>query len=463
MAANILIIDDEANLTFFLKKGLASRGYEVTVAGTLREGRERVEEIQPDLLLLDQNLPDGNGLEFFNTMQAEEVTIPTIIITAHGSINSAIDALKAGIDDYIIKPFDLEQLMVVIESMLERYRLKNQLNYYRRRVQDNQDFNFFVSNLPALMEIQKTALKIATVPVSSVLIEGDTGTGKEMLARYIHNNSPQSEKPFVEINCASVPETLLESELFGYEPGAFTDAKKKKIGLIELAQGGTLFLDEIGEMKPQTQAKLLRFLENLTFKRLGGVRDIKVELRVIAATNRDIEQLVSEGRFRKDLFYRLNIFRLKLPRLADRRDEILLIAQFFIERLNQRLNRNVKTIAQDCQKILLTYSWPGNLRELHNVLERAVILSNRDIIQQAHLPKELCPANGIKTDPHPTLWDLGSASLKAYMQEVERRILLQALEQTGWNQVRTAGLLNEPRHIIRYLIQKHGLNPPVNE
>jgi DNA-binding NtrC family response regulator len=463
MAANILIIDDEANLTFFLKKGLEGKGYEVSVAGNLRDGKRQLDELQPDLLLLDQNLPDGNGLVFFKELQSNETAVPTVMITAHGSIGSAIEAIRSVMDEYIVKPFDLEQLTVVIESMLERYRLKNQLNYYRRQVQDNQDFIYFESSLPRLNEIQQTALKIAEVPVSSVLIEGDTGTGKEMLARYIHNHSPQAEKPFVEINCASLPETLLESELFGYEPGAFTDAKKKKVGLIELAQGGTLFLDEIGEMKPQTQAKLLRFLENHSFKRLGGVRDIKVELRVIAATNRDIEKLVGEGAFRKDLFYRLNIFRLQLPRLAERKGEILLLAQFFLEKLTRRMNRKIKTISQDCQKVILQYDWPGNLRELHNVLERAVILCNKDMIEVEYLPKEICQTNGTGGDRQPSVGDLGSASLKTYMEQIERRIVLQALEQTGWNQLKTADLLNEPRHIIRYLIRKHDLKPPPGE
>jgi len=463
MEKNILIIDDEQNLTFFLKEGLKKEGYTVHLADTLLKGREKIKTIFPDLLLLDLNLPDGNGLELYNQLKKDQEFIPTIVLTAHSSIQSAIDAMKLGVDDYITKPFDMKELTILIESLLNRYHIKNQLNYYRRKAQGNQDFEFFVSRLPVMHEIQKMAMKIAEVPVSTVLIEGATGTGKEMLARYIHNNSSQADAPFIEINCASLPENLLESELFGFEPGAFTDAKRRKIGLIELADGGTLFLDEIAEMSLALQAKLLRFLENHSFKRLGGITDIKVEIRVITATNKDIEKLVQEKKFREDLYFRLNVFRLKLPTLAERKEELLILAQFFLEKLNARMNRKIRYISPSCKDIFIGYDWPGNLRELHNVIERSVILSNAESIEPEHLPREI--SANIKDGSSNTLniSDLKDKSLKDFLNDLESRFLRQAMELSDWNQVKAAKLLNEPRHIIRYLLKKHNMIMDNNE
>ena len=457
MDKHILIVDDEQNLTYFLKEGLKKEGYNVQVANSLAEGREKLSNFQPDLLLLDLNLPDGHGLDFYQELIAREEFIPTVVITAHSSIQSAIDAMKLGVDDYIAKPFDIKELSILIASMFERYQLKNQLNYYRRKLKDNDGFDFFVSELPFVKNLQQMALKIAEVPVSTVLIEGATGTGKEMMARYIHNNSAQADQPFVEINCASLPETLLESELFGYEAGAFTDAKKRKTGLIELADGGTLFLDEIGEMSLALQAKLLRFLENHTFKRLGGVKDLKVELRVIAATNRDMEDLVKARQFREDLFFRLNIFRIKLPSLQQRKNETLLLAQFFLEKLNKRMSRKVKFISPECKKVIMEYEWPGNIRELHNILERAIILSTGDTIEPIQLPVEMKNKDSIPVARTSTLSDIGDRSLKEYLNDLEGMLLKQALELGEGNQVKAASLLGEPRHIIRYLLKKHNI------
>ncbi|TFH01759.1 MAG: sigma-54-dependent Fis family transcriptional regulator [Calditrichales bacterium] len=458
MEKNILIVDDETNLTFFLKEGLQKKGYNIEVANSLAEGKEKVRTFYPDLLLLDLNLPDGYGLDLFTEVQAEREGIPTIVITAHSSVQSAIEALKMGVDDYIAKPFDLNKLNVLIESLMEKYHLKNQLNYYRRRAQCSDEFDFFVSELPILKEIQQTALRIAEVPVSNILIEGDTGTGKEMLARFIHANSAQADAPFVEINCASLPETLLESELFGFEAGAFTDAKKRKIGLIELAQGGTLFLDEIGEMSIPLQAKLLRFLENHSFKRLGGISDIRVELRIIAATNRNLEQLVKEDKFRQDLFFRLNVFRLHLPSLAERKAELLLIAQFFVEKLNLKLKRKITSFSVECKDVIMHYNWPGNFRELHNVIERAMILCNSDTIIPDNLPKEIHDSSPSSSLHQPALSDLSGDSLKDYLNNIEYKLLSQAMEVSGGNQLKAAKMLNEPRHIVRYLLKKHQLS-----
>jgi len=378
MNPQILIVDDEESLTFFLKNALEDKGYYVDTASTLASARESLQTRFPDLLLLDLNLPDGQGLDLYRLIKEKGYNIPTIVITAHGSVNSAVEALKLGVDDYIIKPFELDELLVNIEKQLQRFQLNNQFNYYKQRLQQRYQEEFFISQLPRVKDIQNLALRIAQVAESVILIEGPSGTGKEMLARFIHRNSPQAEAPFVEINCASIPENLLESELFGYEPGAFTDAKKRKIGLIELAGGGTLFLDEISEMSPALQARLLRVIETKIFKRLGGIRDIRVNIRIIAATNRNIRQMVAEKKFREDLFFRLNMFHIKLPPLSERKDEILLIAQFFLEKISRQLKRPIKHLSAEARKMILSYDWPGNFRELHNTIERAVILCDCD-------------------------------------------------------------------------------------
>ncbi|HGY55953.1 MAG TPA: sigma-54-dependent Fis family transcriptional regulator [Caldithrix abyssi] len=457
MHQQILLVEDEENLSYFIKKSLEKEDYSVSIAHTLKAARHLIKTEFPDLLLLDLNLPDGDGLELYSELKENDYDIPCVIITAHGSIQSAIRAMKSGVDDYVVKPFDMNQLSLLVKNLMQRFKLKNQLNYYRHKAQCGKDHHFFESTVPALQEVQHLARKIAKVPTSTVLIEGPTGSGKEMYARYIHNISAQSSASFIEVNCASLSETLLESELFGYEPGAFTDAKKRKIGLIELAHGGTLFLDEITEMSTHLQAKLLRFIDNLTFKRLGGVSNIKVRVRIIAATNQDIEQLVKEQKFREDLFYRLSMFRLYIPPLSERKEELLLIAQYLIDKISKRLNKRVE-LSEECHDIILNYPWPGNMRELHNVLERAIILINGNLITPDHLPKDIKLAESSNNNFEAGLQNLGNRSLREYLGSIEKAILEQALKAAGGNQIKTSKLLKEPRHIIRYLVKKHRLD-----
>ncbi|MBD3290637.1 response regulator [candidate division KSB1 bacterium] len=458
MKPHILIVDDEENLAFFLKSALEKKNYSIDTANSFAEARKLLKTGYPDLLLLDLNLPDGNGLDLYRHIKENGVGIPTIVITAHGSVNSAIEAMRLGVDDYIVKPFELDEIIVNIEKQLERFKLNNQFNYYKRKLMESQEQDFFVSELPKIQEIQNLALKIAQVEESTILIEGASGTGKEMLARFIHQKSPQANAPFVEINCASLPENLLESELFGYEPGAFTDAKKRKIGLIELANGGTLFLDEISEMQPTLQAKILRVIETRAFKRLGGIRDIKIKLRIITATNRDIKAKVAEKEFREDLFFRLNMFHIKLPPLTERTEEILLIAQFFLEKIARKLQRPVNRISKKAQEFILKYKWQGNLRELHNTIERAVILCESDTIDVVHLPCEMRESANEQKDQKPGIHELQNISLKKYLDELEKHFLTQALQMSNGNQLKAAKVLGEPRHIIRYLVKKHDIN-----
>lgn len=456
----ILIVDDEVNLTFFLKSALEDKNYQVETLYTIADARKFLQSNFPDLVLLDLNLPDGNGLDLYRMIKEKGLGIPTLVITAHASISSAIEALKLGVDDYIVKPFELDEILVNIEKQLQRFQLNNQFNYYKQRLQESYQSEFFISTLPQMEKIQNLALKVAQVEESTILIEGASGTGKEMLARFIHQHSPQADAPFVEINCASLPENLLESELFGYEPGAFTDAKKRKIGLIELADKGTLFLDEISEMSPALQAKLLRVIETRVFKRLGGIRDIRVNLRIIAATNQNIRQRVEEKKFREDLFFRLNMFYLTLPALKDRKEEILLLAQFFLEKIARQLRRPVRRISTDAQSMILKYHWPGNIRELRNTIERAVILCDGDTIEIKHLACEMMQ-EGLATKPfQPTVADLTNTSLKQYLDGIEKTLLLQALQMSDGNQLQAAKILGEERHIVRYLLKKHGLAEP---
>ncbi|MBN2009533.1 sigma-54-dependent Fis family transcriptional regulator [candidate division KSB1 bacterium] len=458
----ILIVDDEEHLSFFIKSALEEKEFTVETTHTIADAKAVLQSKFPDLILLDLNLPDGDGLDVYRFVKDKMLGIPTIIITAHASVRSAIEALKLGVDDYLIKPFELDEMIVSVNKQLQRFELNNQFNYYKKRLQESYQDTFFISQQPEMVELQNMALKIAQVEESVILIEGPSGTGKEMVARFIHQNGPNADSPFVEINCASLPENLLESELFGYEPGAFTDAKKRKIGLIELAKGGTLFLDEISEMSTGLQAKMLRVIETRVFKRLGGIRDIKVNIRIIAATNRDIRQQVEQKEFRNDLFFRLNMFHLKLPTLHERRAELLLIAQFFLEKIARQLRRPVRRLSKAAQEMLVSYNWPGNLRELHNTIERAVILCDTDVIDVYHLPCEMMEQTANTAASQPTIRDLKNTSLKTYIDQLERSMVLQALQISEWNQLKAAEMLGEPRHIVRYFIKKHGLKEESN-
>lgn len=458
MNEHILILDDEENLIFFLKSSLEEIGYSIHTASTIKEGLILVDKVLPDLLLLDLNLPDGNGLELYKNIRAKGHNIPTIVISAHASVKSAIDALKLGVDDFIIKPFDLEELKIVIEKQFSNIKFTNRLRYYKNKESQIYKGDFFISKLKSIENIQNLCLKLAQIPETVILIEGPSGSGKEMLARFIHENSDNEDAPFIEINCASLSENLIESELFGHEAGAYTDAKNKKIGLIELAQGGTLFLDEIAEMNLSLQAKLLRVIETKIFKRLGGIRDINVSLRIIVATNKNVESLVNEGKFREDLFYRLNKFNIKLPPLRERREELLQISRFLLKKISENLNIGFKEFSKEAEMFILNYDWPGNFRELHNAIERAVILSEGNIIGIDQLP---CKS---KTELpfEPTLDLLKNNSLREFLDEIEKSLLLQSLELNQKNQIKTAETLKEPRHIIRYLLKKHNLSDGEN-
>lgn len=456
MNNNILLVDDEETLAFFIQQYLHKKGYVVDVCSTITAAEKKIEADLPEILLLDLQLPDGSGLDFYLNLKKRGIIIPTVIITAHGSVHTAVEALKNGVDDYIIKPFQMEELEYVLQKETEKYKSLHQLRYYLKQAQNALEGDYFVGTNPTMVNIHEMALKIAMTPEASVMIEGPSGTGKEMLARYIHQHSPQKEEPFVEINCAALPPQLLESELFGYEPGAFTDAKKRKLGLIELANNGTLFLDEIGEMDVGTQAKLLRFIEHRKFKRLGGIHDISVSVRIVAATNKDIRQLVQEKKFREDLYFRLSTFHLHLPPLKERNEDLIPMAQFFLQKLAGKMRKNITSFSEDALQMIAKYPWPGNIRELHNAVERAVILCDEEQILAKYLHCAYQEKDG-SADFHTDLTALGEKSLTEYIEELEKKLVVEALEKAKGNQVQAAQILRIPRHVIRYLIKKYRL------
>ena len=378
MSLSILIIDDEPHLPHQLARFLKKHGYEVYTAPDGETGLLELQKNSIDLVLLDVRLPHMSGLEVLGEIRKSDQALPVIMLTAYGDVHTAVSAMKMGALDYLIKGFDLEELLLLVQRGLETSALHRELRQLRRERSDNYHFSFIVGHSERMRAVFEMVARVAQSDTASVLITGESGTGKEVVARAIHDQSLRSSGPFHPLNCAAIASNLLESELFGYEQYAFTDAKKQKRGLLELADGGTLFLDEIGEMPLEMQAKLLRVLETRAFYRLGGNREVKINVRILAATNRNLEEAMKEGAFRADLFYRLAVMRIDLPPLRERPDDILLFASRFIDDFNRSLGRNVRRIAPEAQRLLLAYRWPGNVRELKNVIERAMILCGSD-------------------------------------------------------------------------------------
>ncbi len=448
-APTILVVDDEPLIRWSLKDRLSDQGYRVIEADTAGSAIARSEE-GVDLVLLDYKLPDGDGLQVLKKLKERDPDILVILLTAFSSIETAVEAMKHGAYHFANKPFNLDEIALLVEKALETTRLRREVRTLRASQAQPYSFDRIVGNSPALVAIKNLMRKVASSPASTVLLNGESGTGKDLAAKVIHYNSDRAPKPFMNITCSALPEALLESELFGHERGAFTGADRQKRGLLETADGGTVFLDEIGEMVPGLQAKLLRFLEEKTFKRVGGSVDIRVDVRVIAATNRKLEEEVRAGRFREDLFYRLNVLPIVLPPLRDRAEDVPLLVDFYIDSYNTEFKKKVRGVAPEAMKRLQTYGWPGNIRELRNTVERAMLLSEGEILQPDDFTiggvgtvrlgdgVEL-PANGID------------------LEQLERSLVVQALERTQWNQTRAAALLGLNRDQIRYRIEKFHL------
>jgi DNA-binding NtrC family response regulator len=461
----ILVIDDEKAVQYFLDKTLQKKGYEVLLAGTGEEGVKLYEAERPELVLLDLKLPDLDGLAVLKRLKTIDGDVLSIIITAHGEIPSAVTAMRMGAYDYITKPFEMEVLGLSIEKALEKQSLRREVEELRKKERERLRVNYVVGPSGTMAEIYSLVDKVAASDESSVLIWGQSGTGKELVARAVHMRSRRGAKPFVSLSCAALPEHLIESELFGYEPGAFTDAKKRKEGLFELANEGTLFLDEIGDMQLATQAKLLRTLETKTFMRLGGTKEITVNVRILTATNKDLASEVQKSTFREDLFYRLNVVSIQLPPLRERREDIIPLAKAFLEEFDRTMNKKVASISPEAEAALLAYSWPGNVRELRNVIERALILGSGDVLEVDHLvgsvrfPVPLAVAP--QAPPIPTLEAVAGGpegfSLEKMKEEWEREVIRRTLEMTKGNQVKAANYLQLSRDVLRYRMKQYGL------
>jgi two-component system, NtrC family, response regulator AtoC len=448
--ATLLIVDDEELIRWSLRERLSSsEGHIVVEAGTAAGALDQVSGA--DLVLLDYRLPDGDGLTVLRQIKEQAPDTPVILMTAYSTIENAVAAMKHGAYHYLNKPFNLDEVVVMVEKALETSRLRREVRAYRTSQSREFSFDTIVGRAPVMIAVKALLARVASSPASTVLLTGETGTGKDLAAKAIHYHSDRAAKPFVNITCSALPEQLLESELFGHERGAFTDARQQKRGLFETADGGTVFLDEIGEMTPALQSKLLRFLEEKAFKRVGGLADVRVDVRVIAATNRDLEDEVKAGRFREDLFYRLQVMPVQLPALRERRGDVVLLAEWYIHRYNREFRKRVRGLSAEAMAILEQHRWPGNVRELRNAIERAMLLADRDYL----LPEDFSTLSRSASS--------GTFRLPAEgvsLDEVERQLLVQALERTGGNQTHAGTLLGINRDQVRYRIEKFGLTRP---
>lgn len=455
----ILIVDDEAFIRENLERILAEDGYRPYSADNGDEAVKAVSEEEIDLVLLDLNLGAKSGLNVLRAMREVDPDLLVIIITGYGTVESAVEALKLGAYDYIKKPFKADAIRLIVRLALETQHLRREVRHLRRGNQGREPAGdtLMVGSSPQLMQVYRQIREVAKHETSTVLITGESGTGKELVAREIHQLSPRKNRPFIEINCGSLPFNLLESELFGHERGAFTDAKTRKIGLFEEANGGTIFLDEIGEMDISLQVKLLRVLEDRKIRRLGGTRNIDIDVRVVSATNLEIKEALEQRTFREDLYYRINVFPIHVPPLRDRREDIPTLLDFFFKHFSKEFNKNVLDISRPALDLLMRYHWPGNVRELRNVVERICIMHNREIITPERLPQEIWGEKPRRQTSEACRIPPGGVLFEEIVGEVEHGLIAEALRITGSNVAKTARLLNLPRGTLRYKMEKYGL------
>ena len=452
MAARILVCDDEELIRWSLTEHLKAGGYDVAEAEDGVQALEKIELAPPDALIVDLKMPRLDGMSVLRRLKEQGLAFPVVVITAHGALDSAIEATRLGAAGYLSKPFDLREITLVLEKVLETDRLESEVRWLRDRV--TAGYERLIGASPAMHKVFETLKRLETVNAPTVLISGESGTGKDLVAQAIHARGPRKKKPYMEIDCAAMPETLIESELFGHEKGSFTDARQTKRGLFEVAAGGVLFLDEIGEMTVGTQAKLLRALENRRFKRVGGISEIHLDAAIVAATNRDLKKEVKAGRFREDLFFRLNVVPIEIPPLRRRPQDIEAITLSLIERTAKDLGRTIPGVSSEAIEALRAYPWPGNVRELRNVVERVVILkADDDVIHLEELPEELRVARPLAGAVCPFELPPEGVDLAA----VERGLVEQALARTHGNQTQAAKLLGISRFALRHRIDRHGV------
>ena len=473
-AEKVLIVDDEKLIRWSLRQKCEEWGYRVLEADDGSAALRVVHNECPDLVLLDVRLPDASGIDLLEQIKKSNDARAVIMITADPQLDDVKTALKLGAYDFVGKPLDFDELSVALKNALETTRLRTEVESLRGEVRRRAGYHDVVGVSEKMTELLSFVNKVAISEATTILVQGESGTGKDLIAKTIHHQSRRQDKPFVAINCSAIPETLMEAELFGHERGAFTDAKAMKKGLFEMADGGTLFLDEIGELSPLLQAKLLRVLEDQVIRRVGGVRDMQVDVRVIAASNRDLERAVKENAFRQDLYYRLAIISIFLSPLRDRKDDILPLVEYFIDRYNNKFRKSVTGISDDTRKLLLKYDWPGNVRELKNAVERAMILEEGDVLQPDHLPfavaqqQAACTAfemaSGSGNGGRATELPGGRSLPKLFipkggtsLEEVERSLVELAMAQANGNQTHAARLLDISRDALRYKLKKFGL------
>ncbi len=458
---NILIIDDEAFIRENVSRILSEEGYQVCQACNTREAGEQVASGEIDLALLDLNLGPENGIDVLKILKELDPELLVIIITGFGSVESAVDALKMGAFHYMKKPFKADALRVIVKLALQTQTLKREVRNLKRADSCLPGRSPMIGRSRPFLKVVDQVREIARIP-STVLITGESGTGKELIARGIHDLSDRRDAAFVAINCASIPAALLESELFGHEKGSFTSAIARKTGLFEEAHHGTVFLDEIGEMDLSMQAKLLRVLQERTIRRVGGIKDIDIDVRIIAATNRNLQKKISIGSFREDLYYRINVFPIHIPPLRERKDDIGIIASYFLDTFSRSFGRDFKALSPEAAKLMEEYSWPGNIRELRNVIERICIMNYGPTLLPEHLPEEMrgtAPSGDSLTagQTAPPVRLPADTGLDDAVMNFERNIIRQALEKSGGNVLQTAAMLKIPRGTLRYKMDKYEL------
>jgi len=445
--SRVLIVDDDELILASLQDRLARDGHEILTASTGREAFRALAE-GVDVVVLDNRLPDVEGLEILRRVREEDATMPVVLITGHSTVEHAVEAMTAGAYHYAAKPVDPDSIAMTVARALELTSLRQQLRYLRGQ---NQAVSI-IGECTAMLQVKELIARVALSPASTVLLTGESGTGKDLCARALHATSDRADEAFVAISCAAIPAALLESELFGHERGAFTDAKSRRDGLFQQADRGTLFLDEIGEMAPELQAKLLRFLEDKTFRRVGGSVEMSADVRVIAATNVDLREAVAAGRFREDLYYRLAVVTVRLPPLRERAADIDLLAAHLVDTYNRKFRKHITAISEDAKRVLRAHPWPGNVRELRNAIERAVLLARRQILDV----EDFAVLGETAIDPAVVRLPAGGVDIR----EVERSLIEQALQRTGGNQTRAAALLHMNRDQIRYRMRQYGLLKP---
>lgn len=452
MKSRILVVDDESSHRQMIEAVLSAEGYEISQADDGQTAIVAVEDRFYDLVIMDIRMPKISGIEALKKIKSISPGIPIIIMTAYASVGNAVEALKSGAYDYLIKPLDIEELKILVVKALRFRQLEQENVYLKERLNDRFDFSKILGRSPAMNSLFETMALVAPSE-ATVLIVGESGTGKELIASAVHQNSPRKDRPLIKVNCAALPETLLESELFGHEKGAFTGAIARKQGRFQLAHKSSIFLDEIAEMAPATQAKILRVLQEREFEPVGSSQTFKVDTRIIAATNKNLEEEIKAGRFREDLYYRINVVTLVVPPMRERREDILLLADFFLKQYAEKNNRPIKGFTPRAVDLLMRYDWPGNVRELENVVERAVIMARGDMITPLEFPDVLQDLDE-EAKASPLALTAGRS-----LKEVEKVMILRTLEETGGNRTHAARILGISRRTLQLKLKEYGINP----